>query len=59
MAKSLKLNIVAEGVETSDQRDLLLEMDCHEMQGFLFHRPFSATAFAVFLQESSLCQIPG
>jgi len=57
MANSLKLNIVAEGVETAAQRDLLLELGCSEMQGFLFHRPLSESAFIEFLEESRLCAL--
>jgi diguanylate cyclase (GGDEF)-like protein/PAS domain S-box-containing protein len=36
MAKELKLNIIAEGVETEDQRDYLDSLGCGLMQGFLF-----------------------
>ena len=36
MGKALGLCIVAEGVETQGQRDLLAEWQCDEMQGFLF-----------------------
>lgn len=36
MAKGLKLNIVAEGVETADQYAYLKALGCHEIQGFLF-----------------------
>jgi diguanylate cyclase (GGDEF)-like protein/PAS domain S-box-containing protein len=39
LAHSLKLNVVAEGVETAQQARLLLLMQCDEMQGYLFSRP--------------------
>ena len=42
MAKALDLRVVAEGVETSKQLDVLMEMDCDEAQGYLFSRPVSA-----------------
>ena len=39
LAHSLKLNVVAEGVETEQQSRLLRLMKCDEMQGYLFSRP--------------------
>lgn len=42
LAQSLRLGVVAEGVETEEQRDFLHEKNNDEMQGFLFSRPVSA-----------------
>lgn len=42
MAKALNLRVVAEGVETTGQRDLLVKMGCDELQGFLFSLPVTA-----------------
>ena len=42
LAHSLKLNVVAEGVETEHQSSLLRLMNCDEMQGYLFSMPVSA-----------------
>ena len=39
MAKSLKLHVIAEGVETKDQLKLLREWGCESMQGFLLNPP--------------------
>jgi diguanylate cyclase (GGDEF)-like protein len=39
LAHSMKLKVVAEGVETKDQLDFLAERDCDQMQGFYFARP--------------------
>ena len=39
LAHSLKLEVVAEGVETAAQRDALLAMGCTHAQGYLFGRP--------------------
>ena len=42
MAQSLKLRVVAEGVETEDQRDFLRRHGCQLAQGYLFGRPLEA-----------------
>jgi len=39
LAHALGLRVVAEGVETSGQRDILLAMRCDELQGFFYARP--------------------
>ncbi|MCY7287101.1 MAG: EAL domain-containing protein [Cryobacterium sp.] len=39
LADSLNLDVVAEGIETSGQRDLLTEMGCRYGQGYLFSKP--------------------
>jgi EAL domain-containing protein (putative c-di-GMP-specific phosphodiesterase class I) len=39
LAHSLRLNVVAEGVETEEQAALLRELNCDEIQGFLLSRP--------------------
>jgi EAL domain-containing protein (putative c-di-GMP-specific phosphodiesterase class I) len=45
LAHSLKLNVVAEGVETEQQSRQLLSQNCDEMQGFLFSKPVPAEIF--------------
>jgi len=42
MAAAHKMAITAEGVETEEQRDMLRQLKCDEMQGFLFSRPITA-----------------
>lgn len=42
MARALNLKVIAEGVETVGQSDILVEMGCDEMQGFLFSMPITA-----------------
>lgn len=39
LSEYYKLNIVAEGVETKEQYEKLLEFGCHEIQGFYFSKP--------------------
>ena len=42
LAHALGLQVVAEGVETARQRDILLTLQCDELQGYLFARPMAA-----------------
>jgi EAL domain-containing protein (putative c-di-GMP-specific phosphodiesterase class I) len=45
MANALGMKVVAEGVETELQRDLLRQAGCHFGQGYLFARPMGPAAF--------------
>jgi diguanylate cyclase (GGDEF)-like protein len=51
MAKTLKLNVVAEGVETAEQRDFLLRHDCHIFQGYLYSRPLPKAQFESYCRS--------
>lgn len=52
LGHGLGLRVVAEGVETSDQRDALLAMGCDRAQGFLFGKPVDAPELAEFLRAA-------
>jgi diguanylate cyclase (GGDEF)-like protein len=53
MAQSLKLAVVAEGVETQAQIDLLLSLGCTVVQGFLLGRPLPAQETSQLLHENA------
>jgi diguanylate cyclase (GGDEF)-like protein/PAS domain S-box-containing protein len=50
MGKTLRLTVVAEGVETQEQMDFLQERSCDEMQGFYFSKPVVPEKFADLLR---------
>ena len=51
MAHKLGLRVIAEGVETKEQRDLLLEAGCDYGQGYLFARPVPGAQFDLMLKS--------
>lgn len=54
LGHSLRLTVVAEGVETAEQLAFLRELCCDEVQGFYFSRPLAAEDFAALLDEAAL-----
>jgi len=52
LGKELNLRLIAEGVETEAQKDLLRCLQCEEMQGYLFSRPLPAKDATELLQQS-------
>jgi diguanylate cyclase len=51
LAQALGLKVVAEGVETEAQHQILRSFGCHELQGYLFARPMSAVALSAWAME--------
>jgi len=54
MARSLKIQVVAEGIEGWQQLEMLRSMGCHKAQGFLFARPSPAAETLKFLQAGTI-----
>jgi diguanylate cyclase (GGDEF)-like protein/PAS domain S-box-containing protein len=50
MAQSLKLRVIAEGVETTAQREFLRSQGCDQFQGFLFSRPVPPAEMGALLR---------
>ena len=50
MSQSLRLDVVAEGVETQLQAETLREMGCNLIQGFLYGKPMSEALLRSWLQ---------
>ena len=53
LAHTLKLEVVAEGVETAEQMSRLAEQGCRMMQGFFFSRPLPAAQMTRLLSDDS------
>jgi len=51
LAESLKLRVIAEGVETIEQRDYLLAEGCYFYQGYLYGKPLSAENFQLLIES--------
>ena len=51
LCKSLNLKVIAEGVETKEQKDFVLENDCNFIQGYLYSKPLSIRDMTKFLKN--------
>ena len=58
MAHDLDLKVIAEGVETTQQRDMLAKLGCDYAQGYLFSRPVPPGEFEKFLASSGRWKSP-
>ena len=54
LAHSLRLKVVAEGVDNEEQAKMLRLLRCEEMQGFLFSKPIARDEMTAMLQRRKL-----
>jgi EAL domain-containing protein (putative c-di-GMP-specific phosphodiesterase class I) len=53
MGREMAMNVIAEGVETVEQRDFLAIHGCHAYQGNLFSHPLPLEEFEEFVKRAS------
>ncbi len=58
LGQGFNLRVIAEGVETQQQLELLRSLNCKEMQGYWFSRPLSAEDATQFLQQERINLLP-
>lgn len=51
LAKSLEMDVIAEGVETQRQADMLIAYGCYEAQGYFYSKPLNKTDLEAFLKS--------
>jgi diguanylate cyclase (GGDEF)-like protein len=59
MARSLQLNVVAEGIESKVQADMLRDWSCDEAQGYYYGRPVAAAEIALLARQAPSSAAPG
>jgi EAL domain-containing protein (putative c-di-GMP-specific phosphodiesterase class I) len=52
LAATLDMRVVAEGIETPEQADLLLGQECRYGQGYFFSRPLPADKLPAFINSN-------
>jgi len=54
LGKSLNLKLIAEGVETKEQKDFLVQNGCEQIQGYLYSRPIPAEEIEKLLKTNEI-----
>lgn len=57
MGRSLGLKLVAEGVETKEQLDYLINHKCHKIQGYLYSKPLPEQTIIEFLEKETVLDL--
>ncbi|HTN67134.1 MAG TPA: EAL domain-containing protein [Burkholderiaceae bacterium] len=57
LAHSLRLQVIAEGVETMEQLAYLRQNDCDQIQGYYFSKPLAAAAFEELLRQGKTLEL--
>jgi Amt family ammonium transporter len=52
LAQSMNLSVIAEGVETKAQSETLMDLGCHNFQGFYYHKPMDKRKITDLLNQS-------
>jgi|GEM_PF-1154760 len=55
LAKNMNLNVIAEGVETKEQRDFLVQHGCNNIQGYYYHKPMPAYELETLFKNYANC----
>ncbi|HEX3100753.1 MAG TPA: GGDEF domain-containing phosphodiesterase, partial [Pyrinomonadaceae bacterium] len=58
LSRNLGLSVIAEGIETETQLEILKKMDCEGGQGFLFAKPMAFDDLCEFLANENVANIP-
>ena len=51
LARTIGIDIIAEGVDSRDKLELITSLGCHLIQGFLFSKPLSSESFAEYCKK--------
>jgi EAL domain-containing protein (putative c-di-GMP-specific phosphodiesterase class I) len=57
IAKSLDLKLIAEGVETKEQRDFMVDEGCLSIQGYYYSKPLQAAEITELLKRAKASEI--
>ncbi len=58
VARGLSAEVTAEGIENADEAAVLRLAGCTEFQGYLYHKPLTATEFTETLRQTRVAHIP-